>query len=137
MPYISVYPIRSTYARGIHAKLFWAAHKLPVILGGALLVLALAVALYIQGRSDGRAKADADRAIANVEAMKTNEKANDSAAEDRVTDAEQVLELKEELSDAVAQIPDDVPDPVAVSLGCSRLRKAGTITASLPACRGR
>src|SRR5688500_11082499 len=99
-------------------RLLWAAHKLPVILGGLALILVAVIALYVKGRSDGRAKADADRAIANVEAMKTNESANANAAEARVTDAEQVLEMKEELSDAVASIPDDVPDPVAVALGC-------------------
>jgi hypothetical protein len=118
-------------------KLLWAAHKLPIILGGLLLLAGLALTLYLMGRSDGRAKADAERAVANVEAMKTNEKANTNAAEDRVTDAEQVLELKEELTDAVAEIPDDVPDPVAVALGCERLRKAGKDTASIPACGGR
>ena len=118
-------------------KMLWAAHKLPIILGGLLIVAGLALALYLQGRSDGRAKADAERAIANVEAMKTNEAANANAADSRVADAEQVLELKEELTDAVSQIPDDVPDPVAVALGCQRLRAAGKDTTAIPACGGR
>jgi hypothetical protein len=118
-------------------KLLWAAHRLPIILGGLLLVAGLALALYLQGRSDGRTKADADRAIANVEAMETDAEAQANAAEARVTDAEQVLELKEELTDAVSQIPDDVPDPVAVALGCQRLRAQGTDTTAIPACGGR
>jgi hypothetical protein len=115
-------------------KLLWAAHKLPIILGGLLLIAGLALSLYLMGRSDGRAKADAERAVANVEAMKIDQKAKDNAAQDRVTDAEQVLELKEELTDAVAEIPDDVPDAVAVQLGCQRLRNAGKDTAAIPAC---
>jgi hypothetical protein len=118
-------------------KLLWATHKLPIILGGLLLLFAVGLALDLQGRSDAKARAEAERAIANVEAMKTNEKANANAAEDRVKDAEQVLELKEELTDAVAQVPDDVPDPVAVALGCERLRQAGKDTAAIPACGGR
>lgn len=121
----------------IALKAFWAAHKLPIILGIALLALLLAGLIYWQGRSDGRLKADAERAVANVEAMKTNEKANVNAADDRVADAEKVLELKEELTNAVAQVPDDVPDPVAVALGCQRLRNQGTDTTALPACGGR
>lgn len=121
----------------IALKAFWAAHKLPIILGGVLLVIAVAGLIYWQGRSDGRAKADAARAVANVEAMKTNEAANSNAADARVADTEQVAELKEELTDAVAQVPDDVPDPVAVALGCQRLRNQGTDTTSLPACGGR
>lgn len=121
----------------MNLKLLWAAHKLPIILGGVLLVAALALALYLQGRSDGRSKAAAARAQANVEAMKTNEAANTNAADARLADAEEVLELKEELTDAVAQIPDDVPDDVAVALGCQRLRAAGTDTSAIPACGGR
>lgn len=118
-------------------KMLWAAHKLPIILGGILLALAVVGLIYWQGRSDGRLKADAERAVANVEAMKTNEAANANAAGARVTDAEQVLELKEELTDAVAEIPDDVPDDVAVALGCERLRRQGTDTTAIPACGGR
>lgn len=118
-------------------KLLWAAHKLPIILGGVALLLVIGITLYVTGRSDGRAKADAERAVANVEAMKTNEKANANAADDRVADAEQVLELKEELTDAVAEVPDDVPDTVAVALGCERLRRQGTDTTAIPACGGR
>lgn len=118
-------------------KALWAAHKLPIILGGALLILVAIGLVYWQGRSDGRLKADAERAVANVEAMKTNEGANANASEARVTDAEQVLELKEELTDAVAEIPDDVPDDVAVALGCQRLRRQGTDTTAIPACGGR
>jgi Flp pilus assembly protein TadB len=115
-------------------KMLWAAHKLPIILGAAALLMVLAGLLYWQGRKDGRLKADAERAVANVEAMKINEKANTNASEDRVADAEQVLELKEELTDAVAEIPDDVPDDVAVALGCERLRRQGTDTTAIPAC---
>jgi hypothetical protein len=118
----------------MNLKLLWAAHKLPILLGALSLLLAAGIALYIMGRGDGRAKADAERAVANVEAMKTNETANANAAEDRVADAEQVLELKEELTDAVAEIPDDVPDAVAVALGCQRLRTQGTDTSAIPAC---
>ncbi len=99
-------------------------------LGAVLLVLLV----YQCGRKAERSNAEAERAVANVEAMKVNEAANTNAADSRVVDNEQVLELKEELTNAVAQIPDDVPDPVAVALGCRRLRASGTDTSAIPAC---
>lgn len=105
------------------------------ILVGALGLIAVCLTLgYCEGKKAGKAQADAARAIANVEALKVDGAAKEKAADERVADTQQVLELKQELTDAVAEIPDTVPDGVAVTLGCQRLRAQGTDTSAIPAC---
>jgi hypothetical protein len=118
-------------------KLLWAAHKLPIMLGAALLVAALALALYLQGRSDGRAKIEGAIQKENVRVLEREAEANENAAEARVTDAEQVLELKKELVDAVEDTPDTLPTERRIARGCVQLRNAGHDTTLIPVCRGR
>jgi hypothetical protein len=117
-------------------KLLWAAHKLPIILGGLLLVMALALILYLQGRADGRAKIENAIQKENVRVLERLGEANENAAEARVTDAEEVLELKEELVDAVEKTPDTLPTERRIARGCVQLRRAGHDTSAIPACRG-
>lgn len=88
-----------------------------------------------EGRRSERARADAARAEANVEAMKTNQVATDAAAAERVEDATEVAAQEERLIDAIEDTPDEAPDAVRVRLGCERLRQQGTDTAAIPACR--
>lgn len=116
-------------------KLLWTAHKLPIILGGLLLVAGLALALYLQGRSDGRAKIEGAIQKENVRVLERLGEANENAAEARVTDAGQVLELKEELVDAVEKTPDTLPTERRIARGCVQLRRAGHDTSVIPACR--
>jgi hypothetical protein len=117
-------------------KLLWAAHKLPIILGGLLLVAGLALLLYLQGRSDGRAKIEGAIQKENVRVLERLGEANENASEPRVADAEEVLELKEELVDAVEKTPDTLPTERRIARGCVQLRRAGHDTSAIPACRG-
>jgi hypothetical protein len=118
-------------------KGIWAAHKLPIILGGLLLIAGLALTLYLMGRSDGRAKIEGAIQKENVRVLEKVGKANENAAEARVTDAEEVLELKEELVDAVEKTPDTLPTERRIARGCVQLRRAGHDTSAIPVCRGR
>lgn len=91
---------------------------------------------YYEGKSAGKAKADAARNAANVEQLITDAEANAAASDQRVADALAIVQAREELKDAVAKVPDSVPDAARVALGCARLQRAGTNTADLAACRG-
>lgn len=117
-------------------KALWAAHKLPIILGGLLIVAAIALALYLQGRSDGRAKIEGAIQKENVRVLERVGAANENAAAARVTDAEEALELKKELVDAVEATPDTLPTERRIARGCVQLRHAGHDTSAIPACRG-
>jgi hypothetical protein len=113
---------------------FWASWGKAV-----LIALAVIPAAFLLGQCDGakkeRNRAAAARAEANVEAMKTNEGATATAADERMADAAQVDAQEERLVDAIQSTPDSRPDSVRVALGCERLRAAGTDTAAIPACR--
>ena len=116
---------------------FIMAHKRLVAgIGVLFVVLIIALGLYAKGRSDANKRNEAAKAIAIAEAVKLDSKAKEHAATQRLKDAEQVADLKEQLTDAVAQVPDTVPDPVAVQLGCQRLRNSGADVSKLPACSG-
>ena len=117
-------------------KMLWAAHKLPIILGGLLLVAGLALALYLQGRSDGRAKIEAAIEKENVKVLTRVGEANENAAADHLADSEEVLEMKEELVDAVEKTPDTLPTERRIARGCVQLRRAGHDTTLIPACSG-
>ncbi len=110
----------------------WGRLVLAFVLGAAL----TAPLGYCEGKKAARAQADAARAEANVEAMKTNAAATDRAAEERVADAVTVTKQEEELIDAIQSTPDSAPDAVRVALGCQRLRAQGADPATLPAACG-
>lgn len=94
---------------------------------------------FLLGQCDGKStqrKIDAAaRAEANVEAMKTDAKATEKAAAERVNDATTVAANEEVLLDAIQDTPDTAPDAVRVRLGCARLRAQGTDISTFPACR--
>jgi hypothetical protein len=121
----------------MNLKLLWAAHKLPIILGGLLLVAGLALALYLQGRSDGRSNIERAIEKENVKVITRDNEAKEKAAEARVKDAEAVLEMKEELIDAIEETPDTLPTERRIARGCVQLRRAGHDTSAIPVCRGR
>lgn len=90
---------------------------------------------YLNGKYGERDRCNAQRLLANVKALETIATANDIAAEERLSDALEANEDEKELVNAIAQVPDGRPDAVRVKLGCERLRKQGTDTRSIPACR--
>lgn len=80
--------------------------------------------------------AEEARVAANARAADRNTAAVSQAADQRVTDTLNTATLKQELSDAVAQMPDAVPSPRRVALACERLRQQGARDGDLPAeCR--
>jgi type II secretory pathway pseudopilin PulG len=106
-----------------------------VLILGLLAALAVAVGLYMKGRGDQAKREEARQAVAEAAAIASDTKADEKATAAQVKAAEVLAEKEGKLIDAVASIPDDVPDPVAVALGCARLREAGVSTADVPACR--
>lgn len=107
------------------------------ILVSAVLILSA----YLWGQHIGagheRTKADAERSAANVIALGNARSADEAAAVARVDSAIDIAQTQKELTDAIAAIPDTVPDAQRVALGCQRLHQAGTIDADLPAVCGR
>lgn len=105
------------------------------IAGGALVGVILVLAfVYWKGQNDHAKKERARDAVAVQAAMKSDAQADTKAAELVAHDALIRVEKEKELADAVAEVPDGLPDPVAVRLGCERLRQAGVSVADLPAC---
>jgi len=101
-----------------------------------LAVLVIVGGFYWKGRSDAKQAAETALRKENERALRTDEKARVAADLARVTDAAEVEEQREELVEAIQEIPDERPDAVRVALGCQRLRAAGQDLALVPACAG-
>lgn len=99
---------------------------------GTVIVLALA---YAKGSSDRGKREEARRVVAEQAALKSDAKADAKATAEQVRAAEARAEKEGKLIDAVSEVPDGLPDAVAVRLGCERLRQAGVSVADLPACK--
>jgi hypothetical protein len=103
----------------------------------ALAVAGLCLPLgYCSGKRAGVARMEAARAVANVEALRTDGSAKELAAVERANDNAAVAAKREDLLDAVADLPDSTPTVRRVVLACARLRSQGTDTTTIPACRG-
>lgn len=109
--------------------------KVKAGLGIALVIAIVLLLAYCSGRSDGKAGADLAREKANSKTITIDSRARENAATDRVVDAVTNLEVKKELSDAVAKLPDTMPSARRIALGCARLQRQGTDVSSIPACR--
>lgn len=99
---------------------------------GALLCFPLA---QCSGIKIGENRAALRLEKANSLYLQQKARADDLAAQQRLTDTIAVNQQEEELRDAIASTPDSAPDATRVRLGCERLRRAGQDTAGLPACR--
>jgi hypothetical protein len=106
------------------------------LIGGIILVIVLALTLaYCSGRDDGKDAINQQIDKANTKALERNAAAGEKATADREAEHTKQLEVKKELVDAVNKTPDTLPDPARIALGCERLRRQGTDTAIIPACR--
>lgn len=101
---------------------------------GLVGVIAVLGFVYWKGQNDHAKKEAARDAVAVASAMKSDAQADTKATELVAHDALVRVEKEKELADAVAEVPDGLPDPVAVRLGCERLRQANISVADLPAC---
>ena len=107
--------------------------KSAIITGVVCVAICLPLG-YCEGYKAADAKAQAQIALANAEAVKKAKDADEVAAVERVSDALENAKAEQELTDAIVETPDTVPDAVRVQLGCERLRRAGV--SDLPApCR--
>ena len=111
-------------------KSWWKA-GLGLIVGAAL-CFPLA---QCDGRRQGRQAAALELSRANTRYLQQKAKADELAADQRITDTIAVNRQEEELRDAIAATPDERPDAVRIRLGCERLRQAGRDTSSIAACR--
>lgn len=100
----------------------------------AIIVVALTT-VFLMGRSAERKQTEAAQAVAVAEALKTDGKAKEKAADTRLADATAVATMKEELTDAVADLPDEIPGARRVALACQRLRHQGADVSNVAACR--
>lgn len=119
----------------------FASIKARILAGvGGLMIVALAIC-YIGWTNAANARDDARDKLAAAEAELVLTKADlalkQTAAEERADDEAEVQEMREELVDAIREVPDTVPDDVRVRLGCERLRRrANSVGADLPdVCR--
>lgn len=106
-----------------------------VLIGGLVLLLIAAGWLYLKGRHDAHAKDEARQKIAVAAAVKSDERADDKSTASLAQAALDIDAKQKELENAVAKVPDSVPDAVAVAAGCVELRNAGISTADVPACQ--
>lgn len=102
---------------------------------GLIAALIVVLAIYAKGRHDAHAKDEARQKIAVAEAIKRDTHAAQKSSETLTRDALVIAAKEKELTDAVANVTDEVPDAVAVAAGCVELRQHGISTADLPACQ--
>lgn len=77
----------------------------------------------------------AQEAIAVATALKTDQVARYKSANERLADAQAIAEKQKELTDVVADLPDESPTTIDLALACQQLRNQGTDISDLPACR--
>ena len=87
------------------------------------------------GRADGRAQMRAALVQANIKALAAQRQAEDLASRERLADQRATASLERNLADAVANIPDAVPNARRLARACAQLRSQGLDTANLPQCR--
>ena len=108
-----------------------------IILGAVLLAPLVFLLGQCSGARNERAKLELAVEKDNTKALEVDATANDHASAARVDDAVKNTNMKKELYDEIAKVPDSVPGPARVALGCQRLLQHGARKeADLPAvCR--
>lgn len=105
------------------------------LIAGLIAVIAVLGFTYARGRHDAHAHDAAARKVAEAAARKLDAKADQKSTATLAHDAAVIATKQKELEDAVAKVPDTVPDAVAVAAGCRELQQHGLSVADLPACR--
>jgi hypothetical protein len=105
------------------------------LIGGLLAVVLVLTFVYMRGRHDAHARDEARQKIAVTAAVKSDDRADVKATTALARDAILIDAKQKRLEDAVANVPDQVPDAVAVAAGCVELQSHGISTADLPACK--
>jgi hypothetical protein len=111
-------------------KSWWKAAVWAAVIAGPVFLMG-----QCSGAGNERTRTKAAQAVAVAAATAKDSGAKETAAGERIQDDRAVAALTQELTNAVAQVPDETPDAVAVRLGCQRLRAAGQDVSGLAACR--
>lgn len=103
----------------------------------AAIVLAPSIFLLGQCRGEGIGRGQMQHALddANRAALQQKARADDLASRERLTDQRTSDTLERNLANAVANIPDSVPNARRLARACAQLRSQRVDTASLPQCR--
>lgn len=88
-----------------------------------------------RGYSSGKQAMETAIAKANERYLQQKARADEAAAAQRLADQRLTDNLERNLRDAVANIPDSVPNARRVARACAQLRSQGVNTANLPQCR--
>ena len=109
--------------------------RASIFTGAVCIALCLPVG-YCEGLKAGKSKSEAAAAVATVEVMNVDADSKEIASIERSKDDAVVVEQKQGLIDAVADLPDSIPSARRVALACERLRQQGESIAAIPACGG-
>ena len=102
---------------------------------GAVLVFGPAFLLgQCSGAGNERDRLEAARAVTVIETLKEDGAAREVSAGERLADASAVAENREDLINAVQDLPDGLPSARRVALACERMRQQGVDLADVPAC---
>ena len=109
----------------------------PFLAYGFIIAVLLGILWWLRNDAyhDGVRHMQAEIDRANRQFLQQKARADELAANQRLTDTIAVNRQEQELRDAIAETPDSAPDHVRIRLGCERLRRAGTDTTRIPACR--
>lgn len=106
-----------------------------VVFFGGIVVAALLIGLtiYMLGRSDGKTGERVKRQEAQIELQADIQRADQKAADTRVSDAVRLEQQRKELDDAFTAIGS--PDARRARRGCIILRQQGRDTTGIPGCQ--
>lgn len=100
----------------------------------AAVLLALVLSLtYCKGRDAGKLAEIQRQQAREIETQRDLNRANENAADRRISDAVRSQQQQKELDDALTATND--PDRQRALRGCTILRQQGRDTSHLPACR--
>ena len=102
-------------------------------IGVALLVVLLLTLAYCKGQSAGKSSEIIKQQDREIQVQKDLGKANENAADKRLSDLERARIQERELNNALQDTSD--PDRQRALRGCIILRQQGRDVSNLPACR--
>jgi type II secretory pathway pseudopilin PulG len=109
----------------------WWKAGVGIVLG---ILIALPIGQFI-GARHARQQEQAARAVAIADALQRQAAITEKTYAQRLADAQRIAAARQELTDAVADLPDENPTPRDVLFACQQLRQQGTDVSNLPECQ--